>query len=73
MPLKYSWIKTRIDLFPIWKILQLSVNNSTDESESSGDLKMDYNPRRNRIFPLAVPTYVPGMIHKCAKVLFIIL
>ena len=43
----------------IVKILQLSVN-STDESESSGDLKMDLNSRRNRAFPLTMPTYIPG-------------
>ncbi|XP_046657764.1 cadherin-99C-like isoform X2 [Daphnia pulicaria] len=42
------------------QILQLSVNNSTDDSESSGDHNMDYNARRNRVFPLAVPTYISG-------------
>lgn len=42
------------------KILQLSVNNSTDDSESSGDHNLEYNPRRHRAFPLSVPAYIPG-------------
>ncbi|XP_032795630.2 cadherin-99C isoform X2 [Daphnia magna] len=42
------------------QILQLSVNNSTDDSESSGDHNLEYNPRRHRAFPLSVPAYIPG-------------
>lgn len=35
------------------QIMQLNVTNSTDGSESSGHLKMDFHPRRNHAFPLA--------------------
>ena len=47
--------------------MQLSVNNSTDESDASGDLKMDLHPRRNHAFqPLAVSGFLhppPGIRH----------